>query len=45
MCEEAELDIPDSAIDWALHTGNEYMDKSKNPKCKKIIVCFTTFRY
>ena len=40
MCEEAELDIPDSVIDWALHTGNEYMDKSKNPKCKKIIVFY-----
>ena len=44
-CEEADLDIPDVAIDRAHRIGNEYVDNSKNIKCKSIIVRFTTFHH
>ena len=32
-------------IDGANYIGNEYVDNSKNVKCKSIIVRFTTFRH
>ena len=45
MCDEADIDIPDVIIDRAHRIGNEYLDNSKNVKCKSIIVRFTAFRH
>ena len=45
MCDEDNLDIPDVVIDGANYVANEYVDNSKNVKCKSIIVHFTTFRH
>ena len=45
LASESGCDIPDVVIDRAHRIGKEYRDKRSNLSCKRINVCFTTFRH
>ena len=45
LCQEAEVNVPESALDRAHRIGHEYYDRSTKTKCKSIIIRFTTFRH